>query len=114
MEGILENSIPADSAPMESVINEPQPDIPLVLRSKVVKLCAMSAFDREEDIFSKDIPNAARSSWENEINNNSFGDIENGIIQGQKAAIEKFCELEGIKQEFKGDKYRLIGVWRKP
>jgi len=92
---------------INSVINETVPDIPLVLRKEIIKLCAMAGFDREESLFAPNSP----ESWENAHNGKDEEDI---TVSAAESAIRKFCELEGIKQEFKGETYRLAGPWRKP
>lgn len=98
------SDIIAEAELMNSVVNEQTPDIPLILRSDIIKLSAIAGYDAEEAKFGDFI------SWENLPTDN---DRQMYYICVE-AAIKKFCELEGIKQEFKGDSYRLIGRWRKP
>jgi hypothetical protein len=97
---------------MNSVINETVPEIPLVLRKEIIRLCSLAAHDGEEKQIASDSSGYLAESWEVSYKNHPEEEIARW--EGTKAGIEKFCELEGIKQEFKGPSYRLAGPWRKP
>jgi hypothetical protein len=92
---------------MESVVNPVLPDIPIIFRPGIITLCSMAGFDAEQSSqYGEGV------SWESaqilEPDNDNICKI------ATEATIKKFCELEGIKQEFKGSKYRLFGKWKEP
>jgi hypothetical protein len=101
-----DNFIAQQEIAMESVINEDIINIEIILRNGVVSICAASGYEAESDLL-KD-----HYTWENACLHDKT--VKPTYEACAEAIIKKFCELEGIKQEFKGSQYRMIGKWRSP